>query len=216
MAAPTPTIIYTNGVYTLPPSTTAGIFETFNGAVAGAAFTPNPKVIASPSAGTVTETASGTVTTQTGTVPGAVNPDNNGDGYLAVQNGTFTVSFGSAGVQFFSFVFGTLDTYNSLTLNFKDGTSVLYQGQQIIGLSGLTTGGTQTYTPQQTGRVSYDTGGGSAIVSAIFGSTQAAFEIDDIAAAAPEPATWALMILGFGLAGAQLRYSRRKGQIAFA
>ncbi|AYJ88032.1 PEP-CTERM sorting domain-containing protein [Sphingomonas paeninsulae] len=59
-------------------------------------------------------------------------------------------------------------------------------------------------------------GGGSAIVKAVFGSTQAAFEIDNLVTAAPEPATWGMMILGFGLAGAQLRSRRRSAKLAVA
>lgn len=35
-------------------------------------------------------------------------------------------------------------------------------------------------------------------------------------AAVPEPATWAMMILGFGLVGATLRYRRRSTKVAFA
>lgn len=42
----------------------------------------------------------------------------------------------------------------------------------------------------------------------------AAFLIDSIAVAAPEPATWLMMILGFGLVGSQLR--RRKPGLALA
>lgn len=34
--------------------------------------------------------------------------------------------------------------------------------------------------------------------------------------AAPEPATWGLMILGFGMVGAALRYRRRSTSVAYA
>ena len=38
----------------------------------------------------------------------------------------------------------------------------------------------------------------------------------DVAAAVPEPATWAMLILGFGLIGGAARYRRGKTRIAFA
>ena len=48
--------------------------------------------------------------------------------------------------------------------------------------------------------------------SITFASSQAAFEIDQIYSAAPEPATWGMMILGFGMASGALRRPRRKNQ----
>ncbi len=32
----------------------------------------------------------------------------------------------------------------------------------------------------------------------------------------PEPATWAMMLIGFGMMGASLRYGRRRGTVGFA
>ncbi len=52
------------------------------------------------------------------------------------------------------------------------------------------------------------------IESIEFFSAQPAFEIDDVASATPEPATWLTMILGFGLVGAGLR--RRRAKVTFA
>jgi hypothetical protein len=49
------------------------------------------------------------------------------------------------------------------------------------------------------------------------GSTSNAFEIDDIAVGVPEPSTWAMMILGFGLIGGALRRrTKTTARIAFA
>ena len=45
------------------------------------------------------------------------------------------------------------------------------------------------------------------------GSTQNAFEVSEVAgivAGVPEPASWALMILGIGATGAALRNQRRR------
>ena len=46
--------------------------------------------------------------------------------------------------------------------------------------------------------------------SVTFSSSQNAFEVADVAVAAPEPATWAVMLLGFAGMGAVLRGNRRR------
>jgi hypothetical protein len=46
------------------------------------------------------------------------------------------------------------------------------------------------------------------------GGNQYAFEIDNISGGVPEPATWALMILGFGGTGALLRRKRLASAVA--
>lgn len=210
-AAPTPSINFTQGVYTVPSFTTAGIFEEFEGGVVGTQYTA-----AQSSAGpTRPESVSGTVLTESGNVPGdGFSPDPDNNKYLAVQSGgLFTVNF-NAPVAVFSFVFGTLDTYNTLRLFFNDGTSQLRTGAEIIGVAN-TAPNPSTYN--FTGRVTYDTAGQSTITGAQFGSTGFdAFEIDGLAAAVPEPATWGMMIVGFGLAGAALRTRRRKVTFATA
>ncbi|HVF95013.1 MAG TPA: PEPxxWA-CTERM sorting domain-containing protein [Sphingomonas sp.] len=40
--------------------------------------------------------------------------------------------------------------------------------------------------------------------------------VESIAAAVPEPATWAMMLLGFGMTGAAMRYRRRETKVAYA
>lgn len=213
---PTPTIIFTPGSFAIPSFTTAAVFENFAGGGANnSQYTPATQQSAASVAAGYTQAVTGDVSIYTGSVPGeSLNPDGGGDRYLAIQNGTFTVNFGSAGVQFLSFVFGSLDSYNTLTLSYANGTSSTFAGTQIIGQPGV-----GPFNSNVNGRVSFDLGGQSAITSAAFGSNQAgfvAFEIDELAAAVPEPGTWALMILGFGLIGSQLRVRRRQAKISFA
>jgi PEP-CTERM motif len=43
-----------------------------------------------------------------------------------------------------------------------------------------------------------------------------AFRIDGVNGAVPEPATWAMMLVGFGAAGSAMRYRRRKTAVSFS
>ena len=52
-------------------------------------------------------------------------------------------------------------------------------------------------------------GGASGLAAITFGAAPPA-------GAVPEPATWAMMIGGFGLAGGALRARRRKGKLAYS
>ncbi len=132
--------------------------------------------------------------------------------YVA-NNGTYTISFSPAEV--FTFIFGSLNPSNQVKLNFANGNSQTFLGGQLAGLA-TAAGATGQY-----GRFTFDAQGinGSAgkIVSAIFTSgIGSALEFDSIATAAPEPAAWLMMILGFGMVGATLRRARPAGNLAIA
>ncbi|WEK44155.1 MAG: PEPxxWA-CTERM sorting domain-containing protein [Candidatus Sphingomonas colombiensis] len=124
--------------------------------------------------------------------------------------GTWTTSF--APTSLFSFVLGSLDTYNSLTLHFVGGSSITYVGGQIIN-DLVFPSGNQSANGSN-GVVTYNANGGPLINGATFSSEQNSFEFDNLARAVPEPATWALMILGFGAIGGAMR--RRRTSVAYA
>jgi hypothetical protein len=139
--------------------------------------------------------------------------------YLSIGNGTsfYKLTFDSA-VQFVSFAFNGLDSSAKVLLTFNDSspghlaTVITLQGCAIVNLgSGCSV---PTY-----GRVTYDFAGGVGLKAIQFiagNGNGAVLRIDSIASAAPEPATWGMMILGFGLAGAQLRSRKRKAKLATA
>ncbi|MEG3174713.1 PEPxxWA-CTERM sorting domain-containing protein [Sphingomonas sp. RB3P16] len=139
-------------------------------------------------------------------------PSGSTGNYLAVLGGgeyTYTLP---TFAPVLSFIAGSIDTYNSVTLsilNLSTNTTItqLFTGSQF----GNTNGSTDV-------RLTFDTGSSSQVItSALFKSTTNSFEIDNIVSAAPEPATWAMMILGFGFAGMGLRSSRRsRGKLALA
>lgn len=205
------TITFVNGNYANPVGVNATIFEEFEGGAGSGQFT------AAQGSGVRPYTISGQVLSAQGVIPGQQElPDAGNDKYLAIQaGGQFTVGL-APGVTVFSFVFGTLDTYNALQLFFSDGSSQTRTGAEIIGLPNTLTN-PNTYNGVS-GRVTYDVGSGPTITSATFRSTGFdAFEIDALSSAVPEPATWGLMILGFGMIGGQLRSRRNtKTTVSFA
>jgi hypothetical protein len=130
--------------------------------------------------------------------------------YASVQGastGTFSTLNGYY-LTSFSFYIGSPDEYNTVTFNLLGGGSQTFEGNAIWG--GPVFGGDRT----KGFRVYYDFGG-AKVTSIEFASDQDAFEFDGLAGtlAVPEPSTWAMMIMGFGAAGALLR---RRRQMTFA
>jgi hypothetical protein len=107
-----------------------------------------------------------------------------------------------------SIYMGSPDDYNQIRFNFVGGGSETLTGQTLAA-GGF--GGNQSVGR----RMTYNFGG-QKVTSVEFMSSGNSFEFDNIAtvSAVPEPATWAMMITGFGLAGAAMR--RRRASLAFA
>jgi PEP-CTERM motif len=121
----------------------------------------------------------------------------------------FSVSILIPKTQVLSFVIGSLDSYNQVILRFLSGAVLTLDGNEIVTPFGTPANGNQT-SAATNGRVFYDTLGLDSIIGATFTSNGLnAFEIDNISVAAPEPATWGMMFLAAGMAGAALR--RRRG-----
>lgn len=135
--------------------------------------------------------------------------------FLAVQaNNTSSVTITVPQTQMLSFIIGSLDTYNQLILYFLNSDPITLDGSQIIAPFLTQANGNQV-SPNTNGRVFYDTLGTDSIVGfelTSFGSN--AFEIDNVVVAAPEPATWGMMILAAGMAGAALRRRRNHNAMA--
>lgn len=137
--------------------------------------------------------------------------------YLAVQNGSAIVSSSTTGTLYntLTFYWGSIDTYNSLDLLDANGNSIL--GGTLINTAnyGSSLGvGSGDQTSGATNRMVtiYST---TAFSKVSFNSTSAAFELDNVklsTSAVPEPATWGMMILGFGAVGFAMR--RRQATVA--
>lgn len=129
--------------------------------------------------------------------------------YFTIMGGGKATLTSAQGMGSFSFYLGSPDTYNFVKFTDFSGSSFTLQGAQIWSAN------TGDNGDQSWGRrVSYNFDG--AVIKTIeFSSTGNSFEFDSLASApVPEPAAWALMITGFGAAGAMVR--RRRTASTFA
>lgn len=95
-------------------------------------------------------------------------------------------------INYLSFLWGSPDTYNDLTITSTTGSYDF----TAAGLKFAITNGNQAFSQY----VQFTTGPGETILSATFDNSpsQDAFETANFGVAAvPEPSTWAMMILGF-------------------
>jgi hypothetical protein len=132
-------------------------------------------------------------------------PTSTANHYLAGQPGT-TASISGFNTDNLSFYWGSIDHYNSFDLIDTAGNVFFtYSGNDLIRDFGPIDVGNQGL------RLNIQS---DNILSAInFRSDVPAFEVDNIAMAVPEPATWAMMFAGFAMVGAVAR--RRSTNVTF-
>jgi hypothetical protein len=129
--------------------------------------------------------------------------------YMAVLAGkTETLKFSST-MDIFGLLWGSIDTYNHLTFS-----NTLDPGAGSVTISGGNLPPPTQANGDQSAPTSneYVTISGLDFNQVVITSDSNSFEFDNVAAAAPEPATWAMMILGFlGIGARSYRRSRRRG-----
>ncbi|WP_293352246.1 PEPxxWA-CTERM sorting domain-containing protein [Phenylobacterium sp.] len=126
--------------------------------------------------------------------------------YLTLQRGDM-VTLDTPLLKSISFYIGSLDRFNSFTFHLADGTTEVVTGAILAALPGMDANGSQTgFTSNGRLTFTFD----SSIDGIDFASGGNSLEIGDIAAvsAVPEPAAWAMMILGFGGVGGLVRKRR--------
>jgi len=131
-----------------------------------------------------------------------------GTSYLSVlAGGLANISFGSA-FSAFQFDWGSIDSYNTLTIHSSVGDVVVIPGGNFPNAAN----GNQ-FAPGTNGLFSVVATAGETFTGITLASSSNSFEIDNLAVTGgvPEPASWALMIMGFGSAGALLRRRRALG-----
>lgn len=129
--------------------------------------------------------------------------------YLTIPGGASATLTSVNLLRSFSLYMGSPDTYNFIRFMGAGFDETLSGGQLTLGNTSQSWG--------YGARVNFDFGGAN-VNRIVLSSTGNSFEVDNFAvspgAAVPEPATWAVMILGFGAVGAALR--RRRTAISLA
>lgn len=155
--------------------------------------------------------------TFSGTSGIAAEPKGDGTHYDAVETGnSLTITDTHGYLTAISFYMGSPDgntagtasPQNNLTLTVNGGLGpIVLHGPDIWGGPGVESGDGN----QDTGFLITYVFSPNSVHSVTFNETGApAFEIDNVSGiSVPEPASWALMIMGFGAAGAMLRGKRR-------
>lgn len=145
-----------------------------------------------------------------------------GNGYFAIGNGVDSngvqnslTLLGKTALSSISVFIGSLDAYNTIQLLGASGNVLgTYTGTDMAGGSTIPFPGNTLADNNR--RVTFTGTQDTTYYGAKFYNTgqNSAFEFDNVSltAAVPEPATWAMMILGFGLVGSAMR--RRKPAVA--
>ena len=138
-----------------------------------------------------------------------------GTKYLSVLQGGLAEILFTGPVSGFSFDWGSIDSYNLLTiLPFGGGDSIVIPGT------------TFTNTPANGNQIAPGTNGLFSVIGTAgtqyrgfqLSSTANSFEIDNvaIASAVPEPAAWAMMIIGMGAVGFAMRRQKVTARVTYA
>lgn len=130
-----------------------------------------------------------------------------GTNYLSVLGGGLATILFPGPESNFSFDWGSIDSFNLLTiLPFGGGDSIVVPGTTFTNTSA---DGNQVASGTN-GRFSVLGTAGTQYIGFQLATTTNSFEIDNVAVpgAVPEPATWAMMIIGMGAIGYTLRRRR--------
>ncbi|HEX8421027.1 MAG TPA: PEPxxWA-CTERM sorting domain-containing protein [Sphingomonas sp.] len=136
-----------------------------------------------------------------------------GTPYLAVRTGGTATLQSNVAFDSVSFFLGSIDAYNTVTLLDTAGAVIdTFVGSEFI----IPANGDQS-SPSTNRRVTLTRAAGEAAIGGIsFQSSQNALEVDNVVFAVPEPTTWAMMFVGFGMMGASMRYRRRSTKFVTA
>jgi hypothetical protein len=132
-------------------------------------------------------------------------------GFNVAINGTDYADFANGVTALFS----TSDGSNG-TLAFTSGASTIF----AFNLSGLYSANNAGALPSGGMTVStatsFNYGSGNNPITINAGSEGTLTFTSAAVAAVPEPATWGMMLLGFGMMGASMRYRRRETKVVYA
>ena len=169
--------------------------------------------------------ATGTYSIENGSSPQGATPFGNSSNYISVPgndvgseggDSAFIDLTGFTGdISLLGFDWGSIDTYNTLTLFTSDGLAHIFSGALFLPANGDRTDPTtnRRFVFQTDADDIFFTGIGLKSAKAS-GPTQA-MEIDNVISV-PEPATWLMLILGlFGVGAAMRRQKAGQSALAF-
>jgi len=151
------------------------------------------------------------------TVPGvAAEPAGDSSVFGAAEPGTNALFSANPGFELktLSFYLGSLDSFNTLSFLHNGTLITSFTGNQLTVPNPANGDQSDGDTNR---RYFFSMAAGDGVNQVLFSTGGAGFEFDNIAAAisaVPEPETWAMMILGFGLIGLTLRNGRRRQTVA--
>jgi hypothetical protein len=141
--------------------------------------------------------------------------DSEGTSYLTVRaGGTADLSLPEL-TQGLAFEWGSLDTYNMVTISLADGPSIVLV--PTLGQLSSSPGNGNQFIASTNGTVRIYGDAGEVFTGIKLQSNSNSLEIDNLAIknAVPEASTWAMMIFGLGAVGTAMR-RKRNVAVSFA
>jgi len=137
-----------------------------------------------------------------------------GSAYLSVSaGGSADLTSTSIGYQSVSLFLGSIDSFNSIQLLDTLGNVI----GSWPGWEFTTPANGDQVIPNTNRRITFTRSDSDAMIGGVrFASEFNALEVDNVVFAVPEASTWAMMLLGFGLAGMAIRSRRRQTKVVFA
>lgn len=136
-----------------------------------------------------------------------------GSAYLAVGPGGSATLASAMGYDSVSFFLGSIDSYNTVQVLSTAGAVIA----SYTGASFSSNPNGDQELPRTNRRITITRDAVDALIGGVrFLSDSPALEVDNVVfSAVPEPSTWALMFLGFGMVGTATRYRRRRATVVF-
>ena len=136
-----------------------------------------------------------------------------GTSYLSVLGDGFATYVFTNRVSSFQFDWGSIDDFNTLIFVSNLGGEVVVPGTDFT-----TPANGNQILPGTNGLFTVTGDAGETFSQVTFLSSVNSFEVDNLAVSGivPEPATWAMMIGGFGFVGSAMRRRRARTTVSFA
>ncbi|GGB25027.1 hypothetical protein GCM10011380_13260 [Sphingomonas metalli] len=135
-----------------------------------------------------------------------------GSAYLAVGPSSSATLASTIGYQSVSFFIGSIDSFNTVEVLSTTGALIA----RYTGASFTANPNGDQDLPNTNRRITITRDAVDALIGGVrFLSSGPAIEVDNVVFAVPEPSTWALMFLGFGMVAGASRYRRRSQAVVY-